>query len=49
MELLDHREQVQPGAALGVVRGPLMRVLAVGQLELLPEPRQNASGKRSAP
>ena len=38
MALLDHREQVQPGAPLGVVRGPLVRVLAVGELELLPEP-----------
>ena len=37
LQLLDEREQVRPRAALGVVRGGLMRVLAVRQL---------ASGRR---
>ena len=33
VELLDAREQVRAGAALGVVGGLLVRVLAVGELE----------------
>ena len=47
MQLLDPREEVRPDAALGVVGGALVRVLAVGEVELLLEDRREAAGNAS--
>ena len=47
-ELLDAREQVAARARLGVVGGPLVRVLAVGEVALLPEGRDQPLRERLA-
>ena len=48
MQLLDAREEVAARAALGVVRGALVRVLAVGEVEHLVERDDERVGERLA-
>ena len=47
MQLFDAGEEVRPGAALGVVRGALVRILPVGELDDLLERDQMGSGNVS--
>ena len=48
MQLLDAREQVRARSAVGVVRGALVRVLAVGEVEHLVECEHERLGERLA-